>query len=220
MQTWQLAPECPHALLAVPNLHRLSLPQHPVLHEVELHTHDPPTQAWPVAHAFPHAPQLLASVFKLMLQPLVPLVPLQLSKPVLHVPPQTPDEQVAVMLWLSHALHKPSLIPLIPHPLSCAFWSAVWLLYGTQVPLGPRLVQHPIVPHELGSASHTHLPAYVELVELMQRCPASHIEPDWVTLPVSVMPFTNPALCEPLWQIPLPAAAPSAVIRRLAEASL
>ena len=70
----------------------------------------------------PHPPQLLASVFRLVSQPLAGL-PLQLPKPALQVMPQTPIEQNAVpLVELQTWPHAPqlvgSVVRLVSQPLA------------------------------------------------------------------------------------------------------
>ena len=186
----QVEPPVPHSAVVLPSSHTLPL-QHPVGHEVLLHTHAPPTHTWPAPHAEPdphsHVPPLEQ--------------PFALVPHLMHPPPAVPHaaaDGVSQTLPLQQPVGQDAALHTQAPPTHCCFAAHSGPLPQEHVPsvqLSERNVSHavqvtpftphapvtgvvhvgpwvPGVQHPLGhdAASQTHAPP-------THSCPATQGEP-------------------------------------------
>jgi hypothetical protein len=162
---WQATPPTPHGVGDADTRQLPVASQHPVGHEVALHSHLPPRHCWPGLHGVPEPPhsQLpkvqLSATRVLHARQASPPTPHALVERALHVEPeQQPCVQVCV-----HPVHAPDA-QLSPFG---HVWH--WLPPLPQAPSVLPVWQRPLAQHPVGQVvpSQTQAP-------LRQRWPATH----------------------------------------------
>jgi hypothetical protein len=174
LQVVQVPPPVPHSANEFTS-HVFPL-QHPVGHDVALHTHWPPMHAWPVAHWAPvpqvHAPLVHASE--------------RLGSQVVHALPPVPQEVCEAVVQVV-PLQQPvgHDVPSQPHEPATQCWPAAHAGLAPQVQTPLALQVSALTPHAMQAAP----PVPQALVDgVLHTAPVQH-------------PFGHPAAHEP--QTPL-----------------